>query len=129
MATAAAAIKATIMSEAAKPVDPVVIDSMTAATPPPPSTSTLMKESTGSLRKATVTSDGSLKEELVDRAPVLIDKAEVMQVIHTKYYILRFCHPFISGNSIFLFNSKWVSLEHISIPINMYTVNEPVKLS
>ena len=79
---AAAAIK-TVLSvsttSSAKPID-IVVD---AATPVPaaPTTSTLMKESVGTLRKATVTSAGDLKEELIDRAPVLIDKAEVMQVI------------------------------------------------
>ena len=80
MASAAAAIKTAILSDAAtaasKPAE-VVVDAAT----PAPSTATLMKESVGTLRKATVTSAGDLKEELVDRAPVLIDKAEVMQVI------------------------------------------------
>ena len=87
MASAAAAIKTSILAEAAsKPVD-VVIDAAT----PAPSTSTLMKESVGTLRKATVTSAGDLKEELVDRAPVLIDKAEVMQVI--RLVLRRFASP------------------------------------
>jgi hypothetical protein len=51
-----------------------------------------MKESMGTLRKATVTSAGELKEELVDRAPVLIDKAEVMQVIN-----IELCYSFVSS--------------------------------
>jgi hypothetical protein len=78
LASAAAAVKATILSEASKaaPVDAAALPSADA------SPTTLMKEATGTLRKATVTTAGDLKEELVDRAPVLIDKAEVMQVIH-----------------------------------------------
>jgi hypothetical protein len=80
---AAAAVKATILSEAVtstKPVElsPEIIDAVQTM-----SVETLMKEATGTLRKATVTSNGDVKEELVDRAPVLIDKAEVMQVIST----------------------------------------------
>ena len=86
LATATAAtIKATVMSDAAAAaaaasaaipkLSPEVVDA------PATSVETLMKESVGTLHKATVTLNGDLKEDLIDQAPILIDKAEVMQVI------------------------------------------------
>ena len=88
MAAAAAAVKTTILSEALAAtklpeLSPENVDAANVA-----NVETLMKEATGTLRKATVTPSGDVKEELVDRAPVLIDKAEVMQVIST----WQFCH-------------------------------------
>ena len=93
----AAAVKAAVITEAAAAQTADILKAsaelVTDATPAP-SVETLMKEATGTLRKATVTSEGDLKEELIDKAPILIDKAEVMQVINVSCicFCTRFSH-------------------------------------
>jgi hypothetical protein len=80
---AAAAAAATTASAAIPKLSPKVVDA------PATTVETLMKESIGTLHKATVTSNGDLKEDLIDQAPILIDKAEVMQVISSIDFIIR----------------------------------------
>jgi len=71
------------MSDAAAAAASAAIPKVSAKVVDTPATSVemLMKESIGTLHKATVASNGDLKEDLIDKAPILIDKAEVMQVI------------------------------------------------
>lgn len=79
---AAEVVKSAILSDAAASAgSPKVVLSPEVPPPQAPTVETLVREATGTLRKATVTLNGDLKEDLVDKATtILTDKAEVIQV-------------------------------------------------
>jgi len=83
----------TILTEAARSTGEPIKVAQEMVDIPPMTVETLLKEATSTLKKATVTITGDVKEALIDSAPILNDKAEVLLVLI--YYDNLSVFPFI----------------------------------
>ena len=78
--------KAEVEEETAKKVEKVITTDVLAETIPMQDVPSehLISHSTGYIKKATVSDEGAIKEELVDKAEVLVDKAEELEAVVKK---------------------------------------------